>query len=69
MRKHYQIICPEDGKQQVVEVSWVEQQPQIIWCSKRLGFPDCECACLKRIKALEDEDPEFEDPSQGDALP
>jgi hypothetical protein len=49
MGKSFQVRCPVDGKQHVVEV---DEDGKVAWCCKELCKPDCTQSCLRQFRSV-----------------
>ena len=49
MGESYQVRCPEDGKQHVVEV---DETGRVCWCSRPVGKPSCTQRCLRQFRSV-----------------
>ncbi|MCA9777076.1 MAG: CBS domain-containing protein [Candidatus Eremiobacteraeota bacterium] len=49
MGKSYQVRCPQDGKQHVVEVN---NEGQVCWCSREMSKPACNQGCLQQFRSV-----------------
>ena len=49
MGESYQVRCPVDGKQHVVEV---DETGRVCWCSRPVGKPACTQKCLRQFRTV-----------------
>jgi predicted transcriptional regulator len=49
MGKPFQVRCPDDGKQHVVEVA---DDGTVAWCSKEVRKPNCSQSCMRQFHTV-----------------